>query len=368
MSSKPPAELRHGLSLNERTSDTDDQRIQDVTPLPPPEHLIRFFPIAGTPVEQLVGNTRGAIRRILQGQDDRLLVVIGPCSIHDPVAALEYARRLKAERERFKDTLEIVMRVYFEKPRTTVGWKGLINDPYLDESYRIHEGLRIARQLLVEINRLGVPAGSEFLDVISPQYIGDLISWGAIGARTTESQAHRELASGLSMPIGFKNGTDGNLQAAVNAMVAARTPQTFLGVDQEGYTCIVRTNGNPTGHLVLRGGKRPNYDPISITEARLGLIEHRLPEAIMVDCSHGNSWKKFQGQEMAWRSVLDQRIGGNDALIGLMLESHLFEGSQKFGGDPGKLLYGTSITDECISWDTTERLVLWAADKLAGAA
>jgi 3-deoxy-7-phosphoheptulonate synthase len=215
-----PAVPENRFALSEKTSQTDDQRIQDVVPLPPPEHLIRFFPIAGTPVEALVDRTRQGVRRIMQGTDDRLLVVIGPCSIHDPAAALEYARRLKAERERHADTLEVVMRVYFEKPRTTVGWKGLINDPYLDESYRIHEGLRIARQLLLDINRLGVPAGSEFLDVISPQYIGDLISWGAIGARTTESQVHRELASGLSAPIGFKNGTDGNLKIACDAIHA----------------------------------------------------------------------------------------------------------------------------------------------------
>jgi 3-deoxy-7-phosphoheptulonate synthase len=201
------------------------------------------------------------------------------------------------------------------------------------------------------------------LEMVTPQYVADLVSWGAIGARTTESQAHRQLASGLSMPIGYKNGTDGSLQPAINAMVAARTPQTFLGVDQEGYTCIIQTNGNPTGHIVLRGGKRPNYDPISIAEAQLGLIKHGLPEAIMVDCSHGNSWKKHQGQEIAWRNVIGQRLEGNGAIVGLMLESYLAEGSQKFTGDPARLQYGVSITDECISWDTTERLIRWAAEK-----
>ena len=222
----------------DRTSQTDDQRIKDVTPLPPPEHLIRFFPIAGTAIEKLIGNTRSAIRHIMQGKDDRLLVVMGPCSIHDPAAALDYARRLKAQRDKYADRLEIVMRVYFEKPRTTVGWKGLINDPYLDESYRIDEGLRIARQLLIDINRLGLPAGSEFLDVISPQYIGDLIAWGAIGARTTESQVHRELASGLSMAVGFKNGTDGSLATAINAMRAAAMPHRFVGINQAGQVWI----------------------------------------------------------------------------------------------------------------------------------
>ena len=235
-------ETGHGYALSEKTSQTDDQRIKDVTPLPPPEHLIRFFPIAGTPIETLIGDTRGAIRKILTGEDDRLLVVMGPCSIHDPQAALEYASKLRAERERHADTLEVVMRVYFEKPRTTVGWKGLINDPYLDESYRIHEGLRIARQLLVDINRMGVPAGSEFLDVISPQYIGDLIAWGAIGARTTESQVHRELASGLSAPVGFKNGTDGNIRIATDAIQAAARPHHFLSVHKNGQVEIGRAH------------------------------------------------------------------------------------------------------------------------------
>ncbi len=256
----PPAtrsRRTHSFALSERTSQTDDQRIKDVTPLPPPEHLIRFFPIADTPIEKLIGRTRATVRKIMQGEDDRLLVVIGPCSIHDPAAALDYARKLKAERQRFADTLEIVMRVYFEKPRTTVGWKGLINDPYLDESYRIDEGLRIARQLLVEINRLGVPAGSEFLDVISPQYIGDLITWGAIGARTTESQVHRELASGLSAPIGFKNGTDGNIKIATDAIQAAARPHHFLSVHKNGQVAIVETKGNADCHVILRGGKAP---------------------------------------------------------------------------------------------------------------
>jgi 3-deoxy-7-phosphoheptulonate synthase len=249
-----------------------------------------------------------------------------------------------------------------------VGWKGFINDPGLDGGCDINQGLRKARRLLLAINEMGLPAGTEMVEMVTPQYVADLVSWGAIGARTTESQAHRELASGLSMPIGFKNSTDGNLQTAVHGMVAARTPQTFLGVDQEGYTCIVQTNGNPRCHIVLRGGKRPNYDPISIAEARLGLIEHKLPEAIMVDCSHANSWKKFQGQEMAWRSVVEQRVAGNDTLVGLMLESNLFEGNQKFSSDPSRLAYGVSITDECISWEATEKLVLWAAEKIAGAA
>jgi 3-deoxy-7-phosphoheptulonate synthase len=251
----------------DRTSQTDDARIKDITVLPPPEHLIRFFPIHGTPVESLITHTRKTIHNIMAGKDDRLLVVVGPCSIHDPAAALDYARRLKPLRDRYADTLEIVMRVYFEKPRTTVGWKGLINDPYLDESYRIDEGLRIARQLLIEINRLGLPAGSEFLDVISPQYIGDLIAWGAIGARTTESQVHRELASGLSAPIGFKNGTDGNLKIALDAIQAAARGHHFLSVHKNGQVAIVQTNGNKDCHVILRGGKAPNYDAASVAAA-----------------------------------------------------------------------------------------------------
>jgi 3-deoxy-7-phosphoheptulonate synthase len=346
--------LRSGLVLSERTSETDDQRIQDVTPLPPPEHLIRFFPIAGTPIEKLIKHTRASVRHIMHGKDDRLLVVIGPCSIHDPAAALDYARRLAAERARYADTLEIVMRVYFEKPRTTVGWKGLINDPYLDESYRIDEGLRIARQLLVEINRLGVPAGSEFLDTISPQYIGDLISWGAIGARTTESQVHRELASGLSAPIGFKNGTDGNLKIACDAIQAAARPHHFLSVHKNGQVAIVETKGNKDCHVILRGGRLPNYDAGSVAAACQALVEAKLAPTLMVDCSHANSSKQHQRQVDVARDIASQIAGGSRHIFGVMVESHLHGGAQKF--TPGKdaaaaLVYGQSITDACIGWD-----------------
>ena len=351
---KQPGEARHTLSLSERTSDTDDQRIRDVTPLPPPEHLIRFFPIAGTPVETLVGSTRGAIRRILRGEDDRLLVVVGPCSIHDPAAALEYARRLKEERARHADTLEVVMRVYFEKPRTTVGWKGLINDPYLDESYRIHEGLRIARQLLVDINRIGVPAAGEFLDTISPQYIGDLVSWGAIGARTTESQVHRELASGLSAPIGFKNGTDGNLKIAIDAIQAAARPHHFLSVHKNGQVAIVQTRGNEDCHVILRGGKSPNYDATSVAAACRELEASKLECKLMIDFSHANSEKKFERQVEVARDVGAQLAAGNRCIFGVMIESHLVAGAQKFTpgkDDPTALEYGKSITDGCIGWD-----------------
>ncbi len=343
-----------GYALSEKTSQTDDQRIEEVTPLPPPEHLIRFFPIAGTPVETLIGDTRRQVRNIFNGQDDRLLVVIGPCSIHDPSAALDYARRLKAERARHAGTLEIVMRVYFEKPRTTVGWKGLINDPYLDESFRIHEGLRIARQLLVDINRLGVPAGSEFLDVISPQYIGDLISWGAIGARTTESQVHRELASGLSAPIGFKNGTDGNLKIATDAIQAASRAHHFMSVHKNGQVAIVQTKGNPDCHVILRGGKTPNYDAASVDAACAELRAAKLPCQLMIDCSHANSSKQHQRQIDVAQDVAGQLAAGNRCITGVMVESHLHAGAQKFSAgtdDPAGLAYGQSITDACIGWD-----------------
>ena len=352
--SKPSPSPESWIASTERTSQTDDQRIKDVMPLPPPEHLIRFFPIAGTPVETLVGNTRSAIRKIMQHKDDRLLLIIGPCSIHDPVAAVEYAKRLKAQRDKYKDTLEIVMRVYFEKPRTTVGWKGLINDPYLDETYRIDEGLRMGRQLLLEINRLGMPAGSEFLDVISPQYIGDLISWGAIGARTTESQVHRELASGLSAPIGFKNGTDGNIRIAIDAIQAAARPHHFLSVHKNGQVAIVETKGNKDCHVILRGGKTPNYDAAHVAAACKEIEAAKLHCTLMVDCSHANSSKQHERQIEVARDVAAQMKGGSRCIFGVMVESHLNAGAQKFSAgkdDPAKLEYGKSITDACIGWD-----------------
>jgi len=338
----------------DKTSRTDDQRIKDITVLPPPEHLIRFFPIRGTPVEGLIAHTRRTIHEIMHGKDDRLLVVIGPCSIHDPAAALEYARHLKQQRDRYADTLEIVMRVYFEKPRTTVGWKGLINDPYLDESFRIDEGLRIARQLLIEINRQGLPAASEFLDVISPQYIGDLISWGAIGARTTESQVHRELASGISAPIGFKNGTDGNIRIATDAIQAAARGHNFLSVHKNGQVAIVQTNGNKDCHVILRGGKHPNYDAASVEAACKDLEAAKLPVTLMIDCSHANCSKQHERQLDVARDIAAQIAGGSRKIFGVMVESHLKAGAQKFTpgkDDQNKLEYGKSITDPCLGWD-----------------
>jgi 3-deoxy-7-phosphoheptulonate synthase len=344
----------------DKTSQTDDQRIKDITVLPPPEHLIRFFPIRATAVESLIADTRKRIHNIMAGKDDRLLVVIGPCSIHDPAAALDYARRLKPLRDRYADTLEIVMRVYFEKPRTTVGWKGLINDPYLDESYRIDEGLRIARQLLIEINRQGLPAGSEFLDVISPQYIGDLISWGAIGARTTESQVHRELASGLSAPIGFKNGTDGNIKIATDAIQAAARGHHFLSVHKNGQVAIVQTNGNRDCHVILRGGKAPNYDAASVAAACKELEAAKLPATLMVDCSHANSSKQHERQVDVARDIAGQLAQGSRQVFGVMVESHIHGGAQKFTpgkDDVTKLEYGKSITDACIGWDDSEAVL-----------
>lgn len=363
-----PAWYANRSAPPDRTGETDDERIEDITVLPPPEHLIRFFPIEGTQVERLIGDTRKRIHDIAVGKDKRLLVVIGPCSIHDPAAALEYARRLRVERERFKDTLEIVMRVYFEKPRTTVGWKGLINDPYLDGSYRIDEGLRMARQLLIEINRMGLPAGSEFLDVISPQYIGDLISWGAIGARTTESQVHRELASGLSAPIGFKNGTDGNIKIAIDAIQAAARGHHFLSVHKNGQVAVVQTRGNADCHVILRGGKGPNYDVASVAQACGQLRAAGLTPSLMVDCSHANSSKLHTRQlEVAKDIGAQLRAKGTDSgIMGVMIESHLLDGAQKFnpGDDQSKLVYGKSITDACLSWDDSVGVLQGLSDSV----
>ena len=340
-----------------------DLRIGGYVPLVSPRAMKRDLPMTEAAGATVVAG-RGEIERILKGDDQRLLVIVGPCSIHDETSALEYAERLSALRRKVAKTLCVVMRVYFEKPRTSVGWKGMINDPNMDGSCEIQVGLRRARKLLLQINEMGLPAATELLETITPQYVDDLVSWAAIGARTTESQTHREMASGLSMPVGFKNATDGNLSTAINAMVAARAPQSFLGIDQDGQTCVVKTRGNQTGHVVLRGGRRPNYDALSIEEARLELAGKNLPEGIMVDCSHANSKKKHQGQSIVWKNIVDQFVHGNDAIIGLMLESHLHEGNQKFNGDFSQLKYGVSITDECISWETTEKLIRYAHERL----
>jgi len=330
---------------------TDDLRIREMKELTPPSHLIREF-ACGEKAEQTAAAARVALHRILHGQDDRLMVVIGPCSIHDTKAAMEYARRLVIERDRFKGELEVVMRVYFEKPRTTVGWKGLINDPYMDNSFRINDGLRMARELLRDINELGLPAGTEYLDVISPQYIADLISWGAIGARTTESQVHRELASGLSCPVGFKNGTDGNIKIAVEAIKAASQPHHFLSVTKGGHSAIVSTNGNEDCHIILRGGKTPNYDAASVEQACQQVAAQGLAARLMIDASHANSSKKPENQIPVCADIAAQVAGGDDRIVGVMVESHLVAGRQDLV--PGKeLVYGQSVTDGCIDWDSS---------------
>jgi 3-deoxy-7-phosphoheptulonate synthase len=340
----------------DKTSLTDDERIQDVVPLPPPEHLIRFFPIQATAVEAQITETRRQVRQILQARSDRLIVIMGPCSIHDPAAALAYAEKLAAERKRHAGELELIMRVYFEKPRTTVGWKGLINDPYLNGSFRINEGLRIARDLLVRINQAGVPAGCEFLDVISPQYIGDLVSWGAIGARTTESQVHRELASGLSAAVGFKNGTDGNVKIAVDALLAARQKHHFLSVHKSGQVAIVETRGNEDCHIILRGGREPNYDAKSVQAACAVLAKAGLPERLMIDCSHANAAKEYRRQIEVARDIGTQMAAGERRIIGVMVESHLVEGRQELASAQ-PLRFGQSITDPCLGWDDSVALL-----------
>ncbi|MFZ5621111.1 MAG: 3-deoxy-7-phosphoheptulonate synthase AroG [Pseudomonadota bacterium] len=328
---------------------TDDLRILDIKEVTSPAELHQAFPVTEAAARTTVA-TRRAIHDILTGRDDRLLVIIGPCSIHDPNAALEYAQRLKAVRERLGEDLLIVMRVYFEKPRTTVGWKGLINDPNLDGSFRINEGLRIARKLLVDLNELGVPAATEFLDLVSPQYVADLVSWGAIGARTTESQVHRELASGLSCPVGFKNGTDGTLKVAIDAIRSASQPHHFLSLTKDGRSAIFSTAGNEDCHIILRGGRQPNYDAASVGRAAADLRAAGLQARLMIDFSHANSLKDHQRQIEVGRDVAAQIAAGNRNIIGAMIESHLQAGRQDVVPQRA-LTYGQSITDACIGWD-----------------
>jgi 3-deoxy-7-phosphoheptulonate synthase len=339
---------------------TDDVRIKEIKELVPPSYVLREFPIS-EPAAKTTFETRQAIHRILHGADDRLLVIMGPCSIHDVAAAKEYAGKLKAAKERVAQDLLVVMRVYFEKPRTTVGWKGLINDPNLDGSFRINEGLRIARHLLLDLNAAGMPVACEFLDVMTPQYIADLVSWGAIGARTTESQIHRELASGLSCPVGFKNGTDGNIRIAVDAIRAAQAPHHFLSVTKGGHTAIVSTTGNEDCHIILRGGSKPNYDAASVDAAGKTLAEAGIPARLMIDCSHGNSSKQPEKQLDVARDLAAQIRGGEERIFGTMAESHLKAGRQDLV--PGKdLVYGMSITDGCLGWEDSEKLLEALAD------
>jgi len=334
-----------------------DIYVESYTPILSPDTFIRELPITQKAIDT-VSASRKTIRDILDKKDKRLVVLTGPCSIHDKNAAIEYATRLKRLSEKVTSRLFPVMRVYFEKPRTSIGWKGLINDPCLDGSCDIESGLRAARELLLEITGMGVPAATEMLDTISPQYIADLISWSAIGARTTESQTHREMVSGLSMPVGLKNGTDGDLLIAVNGMKASASPQTFIGIDSTGRASIVKTKGNPYTHIVLRGGIRPNYDSVSVNSTINLLKKNNLRDSIIIDCSHGNSSRDYLMQPRVWQDVINQRIDGNDSIIGLMLESNIHEGSQAVGDTPENIKYGVSITDACISWEMTEELIL----------
>ena len=342
---------------------TDDVRISEIKELLPPVAVLEKFPATEAAVST-VFESRQAIHQILTGEDQRLLVVIGPCSIHDPVAAVEYGKRLKALREQYKDQLEIVMRVYFEKPRTTVGWKGLINDPHLDNSFKINDGLRIGRKLLLELNDLGMPTASEFLDMITPQYVADLMSWGAIGARTTESQVHRELASGLSCPVGFKNGTDGTIKVAIDAIGAASAPHHFLSVTKYGHSAIVSTAGNPDCHIILRGGREPNYSAAHVGEVVTGLEKAGLPQKVMIDFSHANSSKQFKNQMRVAEDVAGQIRAGSKAVFGVMVESHLVEGRQDLV-EGCQLTFGQSITDACIGWDDPETQLRTLAEAVA---
>ncbi|ULS50546.1 3-deoxy-7-phosphoheptulonate synthase AroG [Pectobacterium carotovorum] len=333
----------------------DDLRIKEINELLPPVALLEKFP-ATEKAAETVSFARTAIHKILNGNDDRLLVVIGPCSIHDTKAAKEYAARLLTLRNELSDDLEVVMRVYFEKPRTTIGWKGLINDPHMDNSFQINDGLRIARQLLLEINDIGLPAAGEFLDMITPQYMADLMSWGAIGARTTESQVHRELASGLSCPVGFKNGTDGTIKVAIDAINAASAPHCFLSVTKWGHSAIVNTSGNNDCHIILRGGKTPNYSAEHVKDVKIGLEKTGLTPQVMIDFSHANSSKQFKKQMDVCTDVCGQIAQGEKAIMGVMVESHLVEGNQNLeSGEP--LVYGRSVTDACIGWEDTESLL-----------
>jgi len=344
---------------------TSNLRIRSLEPLVPPARLGNLLPL-GFGADTIVAGRR-AVEELLAGEDRRLMAVVGPCSIHDLDVARDYAVRLKRLADRLADRLLVIMRVYFEKPRTTVGWKGLINDPHLDGTFDVATGLRLARGLLIEIAGLGLPTATEFLEPITPQYIADTIVLGAIGARTTESPTHRQMASGLSMPVGFKNATDGSLQAAIDAMQAAKTPHSFLGIDNEGGTCVVSTTGNPWGVLMLRGGRSgSNYSPAVMQEARTKLEAAGLPARIIVDCSHANSGKDPTRQALVWRDVLEQRRAGDRSIVGLMLESNIHAGSQPAVADRGQLKYGVSITDGCIGWEETESLLLEAHARLGG--
>lgn len=331
--------------------------ISDIQKLISPQQLKEIYPISQDLTNSIL-QSRKEISDILNGRDNRLLAIVGPCSIHNTESAMEYAEKLNVLRKKYSDRMYVIMRVYFEKPRTTIGWRGLIVDPNLDGTYQIGEGLQKARSLLLKINNIGLPAGSEMLDPIVPQYLTDLVAWSAIGARTTESQTHREISSGLSMPVGFKNATDGSIQTAVDGIKSSRSPHSFIGIDQDGKTCIFSTKGNFSSHLILRGGRRgPNYYEESVEEAERIMTSAELNSAIIVDCSHANSGKKAERQERVLRDIIEQKVRGKNSIKGFMLESNLFKGNQKITDNPENLNYGVSITDECISWDQTEELL-----------
>jgi 3-deoxy-7-phosphoheptulonate synthase len=343
---------------------TYDIRVKAVLPLISPREMRVQTPMSAK-AEATVLAGRETVRKIIRREDPRLMVVLGPCSVHDPEGAWEYAQRLVKVREEVADCFMIIMRTYFEKPRTTIGWKGFINDPHLNDSHDVEYSLRAARELLARVNELGLPTATEFLDPITPQYLPDFITWAAIGARTTESQSHREMASGLSMPVGFKNGTDGSLQTAIDALRSVARPHAFLGINQEGKVSVIQTMGNDSAHIVLRGGRtRTNYDAVSIHEAQEALTRANLPTALMVDCSHANSGKQPARQELVWKSLMEQACQGSESLMGVMVESYLEEGNQPIPADLSKLKYGVSVTDPCISWETTEKILREGAQML----
>ncbi len=343
---------------------TENLNIEAFEAMPTPEEIHARVPLSEAAEKSVVAGRR-AIEAILDRKDPRIFVVVGPCSIHDPVAGLDYARRLKTLADEVADTLLLVMRVYFEKPRTSTGWKGYINDPRMDDSFHIEEGMQKAREFLLAVNEIGLPAGTEALDPIAPQYLGDLISWTAVGARTSESQTHREMSSGLSTPVGFKNGTDGSIETAINAILSASKPHSFLGINMQGRSAVVRTRGNRYGHLVLRGGGgRPNYDTVSVALAEAALAKAKLPQNIVVDCSHANSYKKPELQPLVMHDVVNQIRLGNKSIVGLMIESFIEAGNQTIPDDLSQLKYGCSVTDACVDWPTTERMICEARDIL----
>ena len=350
--------------MNEYNENIHNVNLEYIKPLYTPQKFMDMVPVKPEQIHT-VFKSRNEIQNIINESSEKIIILVGPCSIHDVQACLEYANKLKKLSQKVDDKIMIVMRTYFEKPRTTTGWKGFINDPNLNDSFDVHEGLRKARGFLNQVLHIGLPTATEFLDPFMPQYYADLISWGAIGARTVESQTHRQLSSGLSMPVGFKNGTGGSIQIAIDAIIAAKNQHVFLGIDEKGQASVVKTSGNPYGHLILRGGKiGPNYDEKSVTSAAESLINNGLTPKLIIDCSHGNSSKDYRNQSKVFKSVIKQKLNGQNAIFGLMLESHLNPGNQKISSNPNDLKYGVSVTDECVGWEETEDLINWAYNEL----